>query len=311
MLLISSLTTRTVLTEIEEIRSGLWDERIKISLGMVSPEVSPEQPPEVSPEVSPEVPQEVSQEASQEASLEVSQEVSQEASQEASPEVSQEASPEVSQEAPPEVSQEASPKVPQEASPEVPREASPEVSREASPEVSQEASPEVSQEFSQDIFQEVSQEVSPEILPEPSRDAPAAQEVAEVEEFEEPTNETEDVSMVDAEPLGQQDDPIIIDDSDATTDEPLLAQHVTQELEEEEVDLHLTPDSFPPSPKPTEVVDTAQEQVEITNEEPVEPVQEEAEPHSPFTEQEPEEREAEGSFGVLSTLFCSLTLSRQ
>jgi hypothetical protein len=39
--------------------------------------------------------------------------------------------------------------------------------------------------------------------------------------------------MIDAEPPKQQDEPIIIDDSDATTDEPPVAQQVSQALEEE------------------------------------------------------------------------------
>ena len=36
--------TRAVLAEIEEIRSGLWDERIKVSLGIASPEPTPDAP---------------------------------------------------------------------------------------------------------------------------------------------------------------------------------------------------------------------------------------------------------------------------
>jgi len=139
------------------------------------------------------------------------------------------------------------------------------------------------------------------VSPEPAPDAPMTQDVAEV--LEEPSNEIEDISMIDAEPPQQQDEPIIVDDSDATTDEPPpVAQQATQALEEEEVDLHLTPNSVPSSPKPTEGADTAQEQVEVANEEPAEPIQKEAEPQSPFTEQDPEEQDAEGSFGVSLTL---------
>ena len=138
------------------------------------------------------------------------------------------------------------------------------------------------------------------VSPEPAPDAPTPQEVTEVPN--EPTNETEDVSMIDAEPPQQQDDPIIIDDSDATTDEPLVTQHVSQALEEEEVDLHLTPDSIPPSPKATEPADTIEEQVEAVNEEPVQPTQEEAEPQSPFTEEDTEERDAQGPFGAPSSV---------
>lgn len=144
------------------------------------------------------------------------------------------------------------------------------------------------------------------VSPEPTHDAPAAQEAPEVEE---PTNEIEDVSMVDAEPPGRQDDPIIIDDSDATTDEPLVAQQVTQTLEEEEVDLHLTPDSIPPSPKPTEGANNVQEQDEATNEPLVQPVQKEATPHSPSTEQDLGEQDTQGSFCASSTLSGSLTYS--
>jgi bromodomain-containing protein 8 len=140
------------------------------------------------------------------------------------------------------------------------------------------------------------------VSPEPTHDTPAVQEVAEVEE---PTNEIEDVSMADPEHPGQQDDPIIIDDSDATVDEPLVAQQVSQALEEEEVDLHLTPDSIAPSPKPTEGVNNEEEQAEITNEEPSQPVEKEPEPPSPFTEQDPREQDAEGL--ISSTLFSSLT----
>lgn len=134
------------------------------------------------------------------------------------------------------------------------------------------------------------------VPPEPAPDAPITQEVTEVPD--EPTNETEDVSMVDAEPPEQQEEPIIIEDSDATTDEPLVAQQVNQALEEEEVDLHLTPNSVPSSPKATELADTAQEHVEAANEEPIQPVQKEAEPPSPFTDQDTEERDAEGLFGA-------------
>ena len=142
------------------------------------------------------------------------------------------------------------------------------------------------------------------VSPEPVPEAPPTPEATEV--IEEPTNEIEDVFMIDTEPP-QQDEPIVIDDSDATTDEPPAAQQVSQVLEEEEVDLHLTPTSIPSSPKPTEEAETAQEQVEVTTEEPAEPVQMEAEPletaplgpepQSPFTEQDPEEQHAEGPFG--------------
>jgi bromodomain-containing protein 8 len=144
---------------------------------------------------------------------------------------------------------------------------------------------------------------------EPAPEAPTTQEDTEVLE-EEPTNEIEDVSMIDAEPPQEQDEPIIIDDSDATTDEPPVAQQVTQALEEEEVDLHLTPNSIPPSPKPTEGADTAQEPVEVTNEEPAQPVQTEAEPQSPCTEQNPEEQDAESPLGVSSTFLGLLTNPR-
>lgn len=144
---------------------------------------------------------------------------------------------------------------------------------------------------------------------EPAPDVPTTPEIVEI--IEEPTNEAEDVLMIDAEPPQQQDEPIIIDDSDATTDEPLVAQQVGQALEEEEVDLHLTPISVPSSPKPTEGADAAQEQVEVTNEEPAQLVQKEAEPQSPFTEQDPEEQQdAEGSFGVPFRLSGLLTRLR-
>ena len=146
------------------------------------------------------------------------------------------------------------------------------------------------------------------VSPVPTPDAPTAQEV--VEAPEEPTNETEDVSMVDAEPPQQQDEPIVIDDSDATTDEPPVAQQAGQALEEEEVDLHLTPDSVPPSPKPTEEADTAQEQVEVENEEAPPPVQAEAEPQSPITQQDPEKQDVEGSLEASFTLSGSLTRHR-
>lgn len=132
------------------------------------------------------------------------------------------------------------------------------------------------------------------VSPEPAPDAPTAQDIPEI--LEEPTNEIEDVSVIDAEPLKPQDEPIIIDDSDATTDEPPVAQQVSQALEEEEVDLHLTPNSVPSSPKPTEEVGTTQEDIEVTNEEPPQPAQGEAEPQSPFTEQEAEEQDTEGPF---------------
>jgi len=179
------------------------------------------------------------------------------------------------------------------------------------------------------------------VSPEPIPEAPPTPEVTEV--IEEPTIEIEDVSMID---IGspQQDEPIIIDDSDATTDEPPVAQQVSQVLEEEEVDLHLTPTSIPSSPKPTEGADTAQERVEVMNEGSAQPVQEpqeaepletqpletepretepreaepreveprevepqEAEPQSPFTEQDPEERDAEGLFGASPPLSGLLT----
>ena len=160
--------------------------------------------------------------------------------------------------------------------------------------------------------------VSPELVPE----APPTPEVTEI--IEEPTNEIEDVSMLDTEPP-QQDEPITIDDSDATTDEPHIAQQTSQVLEEEEVDLHLTPTSVPSSPKPTEEADTAQEQVEVTSEEPAEQVQKEAEPQeaepreaeprevepqSPFTEQDPEEQDAEGPSAASYTLSGFLTHHR-
>jgi len=152
------------------------------------------------------------------------------------------------------------------------------------------------------------------VSPEPVPEAPPTPEVTEI--IEEPTNEIEDVSMID---IGspQQDEPIVVDDSDATTDEPPAAQQASQVLEEDEVDLHLTPTSVPSSPKPAEEADATQELVEVTTEEHTQPVQEEAEPQeavpqepearepeprepepqSPFTEQDPEEQEAEGPFG--------------
>ena len=130
------------------------------------------------------------------------------------------------------------------------------------------------------------------VSPEPAPDAPTTRDVSEP--HEEPADEVEDVSMIDAEPPEPQDEQITIVDSDVTTDEPPVAQQVNQALEEEEVDLHLTPNSVPPSPKPTEEVATAQEQVAVTPEEPPQPVQEEAEPQLPFTEQDPEEHDAEG-----------------
>ena len=127
------------------------------------------------------------------------------------------------------------------------------------------------------------------VSPEPTPEAPPTPEFTEI--IEEPTNEIEDVSMIDTEPP-QQDEPIIIDDSDATTDEPPVAQQASQVLEEEEVDLHLTPTSVPSSPKSVEEADTAQEQVEVTNEEPVQLVQKEAEPQEPEP-QEPKPQESE------------------
>jgi bromodomain-containing protein 8 len=66
------------------------------------------------------------------------------------------------------------------------------------------------------------------VSPEPAPDAPTAQDAPEI--LEEPTNETEDVSMIDAEPPKPQDEPIIVDDSDATTDEPPVAQQASQAL---------------------------------------------------------------------------------
>lgn len=138
------------------------------------------------------------------------------------------------------------------------------------------------------------------VSPEPTHDTPAAQEPVEIEEGE-PINETEDVPMVDAEPPGRQEDPIIIEDSDTTTDEPLVAQQITQASEEEEVNLHLTPDSIPASPKPTGGANNAGEKVETTDEEPVPSVQEEARPHSPVIDQDPGEQYAEGSFQVTPT----------
>ena len=148
--------------------------------------------------------------------------------------------------------------------------------------------------------------VSPETAP----DAPTAQDVPEV--LEEPTDETGDISMIDAGPPKPQDEPIVIDDSDATTDDPPVAQQVSQALEEEEVDLHLTPTSVPSSPKPTEAAINTQEQVvEVTNEEPPQPVQGEAEPQSPFTEQEAEEQDADGPFGASLSLSSLLTHPRK
>jgi len=142
------------------------------------------------------------------------------------------------------------------------------------------------------------------VTPEPAPDAPTAQEVTEVPA--EPTNEIEDVS-IDAEPPQKQDEPITIDDSDATTDDPPVAQQVSQALEEEEVDLHLTPISVPSSPKPTEGADIAQDQVPVANEEPAQPIQKETEPQSPFTEPDPEEQDPEGSLGALFALTDLLT----
>lgn len=144
------------------------------------------------------------------------------------------------------------------------------------------------------------------VPPEPTHDVPAAQEPGEAEE---PSNGIDDVSMVDAEPPGRQDDPIIVDDSDATTDEPLVPQQPIQALEEEEVDLHLTPNSVPSSPKPPEGADNARE--EAMNEEPAQSVQKEAEPHSPSTEQDLGEQDAEGLFWVLFSLSGPLTHSRR
>jgi len=146
------------------------------------------------------------------------------------------------------------------------------------------------------------------VSPEPAPDAPIAQEVTEV--LVEPTNEIEDVSAIDAEPPQQQDEPITIDDSDATTDDPPVAQQVSQALEEEEVDLHLTPISVPSSPKPAEGADIAQDQVQVANEEPTQPIQTEAEPQSPFTEQDPEEQDPEGLLGTLFALTDLLTRPR-
>ena len=143
------------------------------------------------------------------------------------------------------------------------------------------------------------------LSPEPTYDAPAAQEAPEVEE---PTNETEDVPIIDVEPPGRQDDPIVIEDSDTTVDEPQVVQQITQALEEEEVDLHLTPDSIPPSPKPTEGANSTQDKVETANEEPVQSVQEEEpEPQSPSTEHDPGEQDPQGYFCLPSTLSGSLT----
>ena len=144
---------------------------------------------------------------------------------------------------------------------------------------------------------------------EPAPDAPTAQDVPEIPE--EPTNEIEEVSIIDAGPPKPQDEPIIIDDSDATTDDPPVAQQVSQTLEEEEVDLHLTPNSVPSSPKPSEEAVITQEQIEVTNEEPTQPVQEEAEPQSPFTEQEAEEQDAKGPFGTTLLLSGLLTHPRK
>jgi len=147
------------------------------------------------------------------------------------------------------------------------------------------------------------------VSPEPAPDPPTAQDVLEI--LEEPTNETEDVAMIDIEPPKPQDEPIIIEDSDATTDDPPVAQQVNQALEEEEVDLHLTPNSVPSSPKPTEEAVITQEQIEVTIEELPQPVQGEAEPHSPFTEQEAEEQDAEGPFEASSSLSGLLTYPRK
>ena len=144
--------------------------------------------------------------------------------------------------------------------------------------------------------------------PEPVPDPPATQDVPEA--HEEPTNEAEDAPVIDAEPPEPQDEPITIDDSDVTTDEPPVTQQVSQALEEEEVDLHLTPNSVPPSPKPTEEVVATQEPVAVTPEEPAQPVQEEAEPQSPFTEQDPEEHDAEGPSEASLTLSGLLTHPR-
>lgn len=144
------------------------------------------------------------------------------------------------------------------------------------------------------------------VSPEPTHDAPAAQEAPEVEE---PTNEIQDVPMIDAEPPGRQGDPIIIDDLDATTDEPPVAQQATQALEEEEVDLHLTPNSVPPSPKLIEGVNNVQEKIETMNEEPVQSVQEEGASRSPSTEQDLGGQDAEGSPRALSTPSGLLTHS--
>ena len=146
------------------------------------------------------------------------------------------------------------------------------------------------------------------VSPEPAPDPPTVQDVAEV--LEETADEIGDVSVIDAEPPKPQDEPIIIDDSDATADEPPVTQQVSQALEEEEVDLHLTPNSVPSSPKPTEEVAITQEQVEVMTEEPVQPVQEETEPQSPFTEQDPEEQDAEGLFGASLTFSGLLTRPR-
>lgn len=139
------------------------------------------------------------------------------------------------------------------------------------------------------------------VSPEPVPDAPVASDITEV--LEEPASEIEDVSMIDAEPPKPQDEPIIIDDSDATTDDPPVTQQVNQALEEEEVDLHLTPNSVPSSPKPIEGAIAVQEWVEVATEEPAQPVQEEAEPQSPITEQGQEEQDAEGPFGGFISPF--------
>lgn len=146
------------------------------------------------------------------------------------------------------------------------------------------------------------------VSPEPAPDAPIVQGVPEV--FEAPANEIEDVPMIDAGSPKQQNESIIIDDSDVTTSEPLVAQQVGQALEEEEVDLHLTPNSIPSSPKPTEGAATAQEQVEVTPEEPPQPVQGEAEPQSPLPEQDLEEQDAKGPFEAPSVLSGLLTHPR-
>lgn len=144
------------------------------------------------------------------------------------------------------------------------------------------------------------------VSPEPVPDAPTTQDVSEA--HEEPINEVEDVSMIDAGPPEPQDEQITIVDSDVTTDEPPVAQQVNQALEEEEVDLHLTPNSVPPSPKTIEEVVIAQEQVAVEPEEPPQPVEEEAEPQSPFTD--PEEHDAEGPSEASLILLGLLTHPR-